>query len=414
MKQPVLALGFLLFACGSSEEPTPSNTTGGGAGGATGGNAMVAGNNPGGAGSGGATGGSAAGGESTAGAGGGVTGGAAGEGTGGVSGGTAGAGGVSGGTAGAGGGTAGAGGAMTGGFKCPDGSSTLTPTLPSSVPEGTTPPGAGSGNLEGPVWIAGALYASEFALTAVPTTRIFRFVPGTGWDAQPFINDAGTNGLAVDNAGNLIGALHKDGSISRFNLASPAAAPTKLAFEYATDGAAGEKKRFNSPNDLAVHSNGTIFFTDPDWQAPNPKPQGAERSYRVKDGVVAHLTGSTVSKPNGILLSVDESSLYIGGSNGLFKYPLNADGTLGTEKRINDVSGGVDGMTKDCAGHIYAASGSSIVVLSPNDSMLGTISGINGATNVAFGGADSRTLFITSMQPPRLREVKLNVPGYPY
>ncbi|MDF3070436.1 MAG: Gluconolactonase [Polyangiaceae bacterium] len=403
MKQLVLVLSSLLFACGSSEKPGPSNTGGSGAGAGAAGTPATAGTGPGTAGTSGSTAGGSSGNSATGG-------------TAGSGGGVAGAGG-NGGVGGGGGGTAGTAGTTTAGFKCPEGSSALTPTLPTSVPEGASPPGAGAGNnLEGPVWIAGALYVSEFPLTSVPMSRIFRYVPGVGFDAQPAISDAGTNGLAIDNAGSLLGGVHKDGSVSRFNLAAPTAAPTKLAFEYAFDAAMGEKRRFNSPNDLAVHSNGTIYFTDPDWQAPSTKPQGAERAYRVKDGVVQHLQGVTVTKPNGIVISVDESTLYIGGTNGLFKYPLNADGSVGTEKRIiaGEISGGVDGMTKDCAGHIYVTTGSNVVVLRKDDSVVGSITGINGVTNVAFGGADSRTLFITSMQPPRLREVALNVPGFPY
>ena len=91
------------------------------------------------------------------------------------------------------------------------------------------------------------------------------------------------------------------------------------------------------------------------------------------------------------------------------------DGSVGTEQKVNvNEIGGVDGVTKDCAGHLYITTGSKVVVLRPNDMLLGEISGITGVTNVAFGGADHRTLFIISMQPPRLREITLNVPGYPY
>ncbi|MEZ4302305.1 MAG: hypothetical protein R3B70_45680 [Polyangiaceae bacterium] len=74
--------------------------------------------------------------------------------------------------------------------------------------------------------------------------------------------DAGANGLAIDGAGALFAAVHKDGSISRLDADDPAAAPVVVAGEY---GGA----RFNSPNDLAIREDGNIYFTDPDWQSPS-------------------------------------------------------------------------------------------------------------------------------------------------
>ena len=113
-------------------------------------------------------------------------------------------------------------------------------------------------NVEGPVWLSGALFVSEFGEGAnPPPTRVLQIVAGVG---VVYAADAGTNGLAADSAGRLHGASHKLGAIVRFGL--PGAEPKVIVAGY-------KGQRFNSPNDLAIRSDGTIYFTDPTWQAPS-------------------------------------------------------------------------------------------------------------------------------------------------
>jgi gluconolactonase len=303
---------------------------------------------------------------------------------------------------------------------CPPGSETLqldlagaTPVAVAGVPpaDGYSP---GFSILEGPVWIEGALFLSQISSSGQPpAARILRVATGSA--AEIFLDDAGTNGLAVDG-GQLFGAVHEDGSISRFDLASPGSAPVVVAAEYL--GA-----RFNSPNDLAIRSDGNIYFTDPDWQAPDPAPQAAERAYRISPGGAVEPCGEymesgsleIVQKPNGVTLTRDENTLYIGGTSGLFKFPVAAGGAVGIGSPVAAVSGGVDGLAKDCAGNLYVTNGQSVVVLDEDDALIGSIPVGIQVTNVAFGGADGRTLYITSLgAEPKLHEVVLNVPGYPY
>lgn len=336
-------------------------------------------------------------------------------------GGTAGQGGTSTstGTAGAGGGSAGAGGG--GASICPPGSEALkldlagaTPTEVAGVPpaDGYSP---GFSILEGPVWIDGALFLSQISTSGQPpASRVLRVVPGSS--AEVFVDGAGTNGLAVDGAGQLFGARHEDGSISRFDLANPGAAPEAVVSEYMS-------ARFNSPNDLAIRSDGNIYFTDPDWQSPDPNPQAEERAYRAAPGGAVEPFGeymesgstSLVQKPNGVALTRDEQTLYVGGTSGLFKFPVAAGGAVGVGSRVTAIVGGVDGLAKDCAGNLYVTTGQDVVVLDPNDDVVGSITVGIQVTNVAFGGADRRTLYITSLGgDPKLHQVALNVPGYPY
>jgi gluconolactonase len=220
--------------------------------------------------------------------------------------------------------------------------------------------------------------------------------------------DAGTNGLVLDNDGNLLSARHYDGSISIIDLQNPSSI-TPVVSSYMGS-------RFNSPNDIAVHSNGGIYFTDPDYQGPSPAPQAEERAYWVPSGGTPQPIAGAPSKPNGITLSQDEATLFILGNNGLFRYPVASDGSVGAATSMTGQGG--DGMGKDCAGNLYITQGNQIRVFDRDfgeltPSIPVPLSG-GSVTNVAFGGSDRRTLYITSLQPPSLFSVELNVPGFPY
>jgi hypothetical protein len=163
------------------------------------------------------------------------------------------------------------------------------------------------GNVEGPVWLGDALYVSEMSSSSydsenpdVLMSRILKVTP----DGQTTIavSDSGSNGLAVDGNGDIVAAVHKDGSIKRFPRAG--GAPTIIA-----DGYMGA--RFNTPNDLAIHSNGTIYFSDPNYQAPRIRPQAQTRVYRLPVGGTPQPIPSSASPdpfttPNGITLSLHE------------------------------------------------------------------------------------------------------------
>lgn len=317
-------------------------------------------------------------------------------------------------------GSGGAGG-ETGASLCPSGSETLTLDLSGAAPVAVAgvPPADGYSPgfsiLEGPVWIDGALLLSQISTNGQPpASRILKLTPGS--EVQVFLDDAGTNGLSVDGAGQLFGAVHKDGSISRFDLSNPGTPPVVVAAGYLGT-------RFDSPNDLAIRSDGNIYLSDPDWQSPKPPPQSAERAYRVSPGGDVTIIGEytengstqTVQKPNGVTLSRDESALFLGGAGGLFKLPVAADGSVGVGARVQAINGGVDGLGKDCAGNLYVATGQSVVVLDPGGAEIGTLPFDLQVTNVAFGGADRKTLYVTTLGgAPELFEVPLNVPGYPY
>lgn len=284
----------------------------------------------------------------------------------------------------------------------------------------------GFNNIEGPVWHDGALYYSNvgsaepdekgFALSN--QTTLWRWEPGN--KPQVWLTDdvIGSNGLAVDFDGNLLAARHKDGSVGRIDWDTKKI--TTLASAY-------EDKRFNAPNDLTVTYDGTIFFTDPNWDTPNNVDkttiQGGgdpgsmapgQRVYRITpEGIVTPTAATELvpelrDKPNGVMVSLDQTEIFIASLRGLWVFDLN-HGLLSNPKQLLKTA--TDGLGKDCAGNIYATTnrpikdrdnGQVVIVLDKQHKELGQIivPGIHIVTNVAFGGEDRQTLFVTGLTAP--------------
>jgi gluconolactonase len=397
MKQSLSCLCALslVAACSANGPSTPSATGGSSGSGGTHASAGAGGAGTGGAGTSAGAGGVSNGGSGTAGTGGSNS---------------------SAGTAGA-SGAGGTGGAAATGFKCPAGTfdppavTGKTATRIAGAPPADDFNKNNYGNVEGPVWIGDSLYFSEMKGGDIPAARILKLTGGLVSVAVP---DSGSNGLAVDASGNLFAAVHKDGSISR--IALPGGTETPMVATYMG-------KRFISPNDLAIRSDGTIYFSDPNFQnTTTPAPQSEQRLYWVKPGqspTVTPVIGAP-SQPNGVTLAPDEKTLYASG-NALKQFAVMTDGSLSAPTDFPGGGSG-DGMVVDCAGNLYVAGGGpDIRVFAPSGGTpLGTIAVDSGGatpTNVAFGGSDHRTLYVTAMGGDGQRgvfSVALNVPGFPY
>jgi gluconolactonase len=158
------------------------------------------------------------------------------------------------------------------------------------------------------------------------------------------------------------------------------------------------------PNDIIYRSDGNIYFTDP-----------SRGFYRVSPA--GDLTGpmNDVQSPNGVVLSPDENTLYVGDVNNqtVSSFPLIADGSLDTASGgvfANTQSGTVDGMAVDCAGNVYAGTSNGVEVFSPVGVALGVVP-TGESSNVTFGGTDRMTLYVTSRS--LLKAVTLTIPGLP-
>ena len=271
--------------------------------------------------------------------------------------------------------------------------------------------------LEGPVWVAdrGYLLMSDMRAATGPQrvqpSTMLRYTPGSA-AVETAVAESGSNGLALSpDGGSIVAATHDRRSVSRYQLADLSRQVVAADFQ----GAA-----FNSPNDVTIRSDGVVYFTDPDFQRGRRTDamNGRTSVFRVSDGTVS-LVDDGLRQPNGIALSPDGGTLYVGayGENKIYRYPVRADGSTGGRTLFASIAG-PDGATIDCAGNVYWASGTDglVHVFSPAGTQLGTVSAGAGTTNVAFGGDDRQTLFITSGRTgdSGLYGVHLGVPGYPY
>ena len=259
------------------------------------------------------------------------------------------------------------------------------------------------GLYEGPVWVGDALYFSDFAFSQGFPSRI-RKLSADG-SVSTLTEDGGSNGLAVDANGDLVVASHKDKALLRPSLNDGKRTP--IAQRY-------NGQVFNSPNDIAIAADGTIYFTDPDYQkAAAPGGQPVTGIYRVStDGKVTLIDG-TRHNPNGIALSLKEDVLYVNASdNEVRSYPI-VNGVPQQARTFARIDGG-DGMTLDCHGNLYVTEHGAkrVRVFSPQGKELATIRVDANVTNVAFGGADGRTLYITGAGA--VWRIGLDVTGKPY
>jgi gluconolactonase len=220
-----------------------------------------------------------------------------------------------------------------------------------------------------------------------------------------FIEDSGSNGLAVDAGGKLIVASHKDKALLRHDRDGKRVV---LAGRFKGD-------VFNSPNDIAIARDGTIYFTDPGWQkAAAPGGQPVTGVYRVATSGVVALVDGTRSNPNGIALSPGGDVLYVNAADGLLvAYPI-VEGVPQAGRTLLKGLEGADGMTLDCHGNLYVTEHGAqrVRVFSPQGRELATIRVDANITNAAFGGKDGKTLYMTGAGA--LWRLPLDVSGMPY
>jgi gluconolactonase len=288
---------------------------------------------------------------------------------------------------------------------CPTG-----PFAASPLPAGASPQAVCTGMTftEGPVWFQelNTLFFSDFQIRDAASNfngRILSYRPGAGNECQEFIANSGTNGLVIGLDGNLLGARHSDQTLTRFGLTTKQTSVLVPNFN---------GQAFNSPNDIAIRSDGNLYFTDPTYMLGNRTSVLPMQTYR-RDPSGALSVIDTAGSPNGITLSPDETRLYLshlGGPNDVVMYDVDASGAVSNRQPFANVSS--DGMAIDCAGNLYTTQAQTgVTVFDPSGERIGTLPA-QGAANVAFGGPDRKTLFITATGT--LFAVELAIPGLPY
>ena len=256
----------------------------------------------------------------------------------------------------------------------------------------------GFGFLEGPHWVGDALL-----FTDIPRSTIHRFTPPDAFDVFRMPSGA-ANGLATLPDGRLLAAEHQN---RRVSVTEDDGSVTSFAADF--DGGA-----FHSPNDLAVRSDGTVYFTDPPYGLDG-RPRELDFNgvfRRAPDGSVdAIWRGAVDSRPNGVALSPDESILYVAltSAGEVLAFDVAADGSASGERRFVDGTPNADGMAVDADGNLFVTTAEGVAVFAPDGARWGTLSVPETPANCAFGGADGATLFVTARTG--LYAIDLIIPG---
>jgi gluconolactonase len=292
---------------------------------------------------------------------------------------------------------------------------------------------------EGPVWIpAGYLLFAEIPSNSIrkwsPAGGVSIFLQPSGYKGsaplpgpEPGRNsEPGSNGMTLDSHGRLTVAGHAQRDVWRLERVDPKAQVTILADTY-------QGKQLNSPNDLVYKSDGALYFTDPPYGLPKldkdpGKQLGVNGVYRIP-GAVSQKAGAAparaqlqllvkdLPRPNGIAFSPDEKYLYVNNSEPKeiwMRYTVQPDGTLANAKLLFDATsdprpGAPDGMKVDQKGNIYSAGPGGVWIFSADGKHLGTLDIPERVGNVAWGGADHKTLYVAASS--NIYRISLLVPG---
>jgi gluconolactonase len=161
-------------------------------------------------------------------------------------------------------------------------------------------------------------------------------------------------------------------------------------------------KRFNSPNDIIVKSDGSIFFTDPDFNIPfgQARELSFKGIYRITPNGALVLLDSTFDKPNGICFSPDEKKLYVNESARclIYCWDVIGDSLLSNRRLFYTIpaNGYADGMKVDPAGNLYCAGPTGVWIISPSGQSLGKVAMPENPSNCAWGNNDRKSLYITA------------------
>lgn len=272
---------------------------------------------------------------------------------------------------------------------------------------------------EGPVWLP---QSGELLWSDIPNNRIL------SWHSQHGMRTwrdkaAFTNGHVLDRAGDLLHASHGQRAIVRTQL-SPRGEP--MGDEVVVDRFEG--KRLNSPNDLVVKSDGSIWFTDPPYGIVSnlegyqaPSEIGANHVYRYCPQTHAlNIASDWLEEPNGLAFSPDESVLYVSDTSAALRQDgsghhhivaLQVAGSLLRHPRVLAVisPGLADGLRVDVHGLIYTSSADSVQIFHPDGTPMGRIPVPEKVGNLCFGGPSGDELFICASTS--LYRIRLNTRG---
>ena len=222
------------------------------------------------------------------------------------------------------------------------------------------------------------------------------------------------NGSAWDREGRLVSCEH---GTSRVVREERDGALTVLASHW-------KGNELNSPNDVAVRSDGSIYFSDPtfgrtreDVGIPRPLTLDFRGVYRISPGGGLTLLVDDFEQPNGLCFSLDEKRLFINDTprKHIRVFDVQADGGIANGRvfgeTTGDAPGAPDGMKIDCEGHVYCTGPGGVHVFDHDGRCLGVILTPERPTNMAWGDDDLRTLYVTAQTS--IYRARLRTPGHP-
>ena len=242
---------------------------------------------------------------------------------------------------------------------------------------------------EGPTWVSGqsAFFFSNFPVGAASPGDMIKYDPATD-KCEVFIEDTGCNGLTVARDGNLLAACQKPRALLKYDLATK----KSTVLVEMVDG-----KKLDTPNDVVVHRNGTIYFSNVPYELAG-RPAGLGSALlRIDPAGMVHVIARGGINPLG--LSPDGKRLYAMGGY----WDLDEQGV--PLRKAGGFTLGGDGIAVDCAGNVYIQSGA---IISPQNQQIGRFPG---GTNMAFGGQDGKTLLVVGGRG--MHTVQMNLPGLP-
>ncbi len=266
---------------------------------------------------------------------------------------------------------------------------------------------------EGPLWVNQGQY---LLFSDIPPNRVYKWKDGEGTsiylDPSGYTGEKsrggepGSNGLLINNEGQLVLCQHGDQRLAIMNaqMAEPKSDFLTLVDNY-------QGKRLNSPNDAAFHSNGDLYFTDPPYgleqllDDPN-KQIPFQGVYRLGKNGEASLLTDQLSRPNGIAFSPDEKTLYVANSDPekaiWMAYDVMDDGSISNGRIFYDATGQVttkkglpDGLKVNNDGIIFATGPGGVFVFTPEAKLLGIIETGEATSNCALD-AGQKTLYMTA------------------
>lgn len=273
---------------------------------------------------------------------------------------------------------------------------------------------------EGFDWSEGPLWIEKYKMlifSDVPQNTIYKWTEEKGkeiyltpsgyTDTTKRGGETGSNGLTLDNNGNLVLSQHGDRRIARMETAVDKPAPKFFTLAGTFNG-----KRFNSPNDVIYNRKGEIFFTDPPYglerNMTDPKKEiPFQGVFRVSKSGEVTLISDTITRPNGVAFLPGEKTLLVANSDprkpNWYAFDIDENGKASngrifysavTEEK--GLKGSPDGMKVDKNGNLFATGPGGIWIISKEGKLLGKIRIDNNPTSNCAFSADEKTLYITN------------------